>query len=113
MNRRAIFIGFLGVAMSLSVSQRGAGEDIRFPSDPGVIDVTQAPNNADKTGKEDASDAIRGPIKAGLGSRSCLTGRPQDVEPDDALQLPRSSTGLGGPSYARYSSSAPAPLFPP
>ena len=34
-------------------------ENMVFPADTGVIDVTQPPYNADQTGKMDTSDAIR------------------------------------------------------
>lgn len=35
-----------------------AQNDIVFPNDAGIVDVTKSPYNADNTGKEDATDAI-------------------------------------------------------
>jgi Pectate lyase superfamily protein len=85
MNRRSIFKWFLGFAIAAAgviVSKRTASapqlsrgstrEDIRFPSDPGIIDVTQAPYNADKTGNVDATESIRKAIADNLGSRGFI-----------------------------------------
>lgn len=44
-------------------------ENIVFPPDTGVIDVTQPPYNADKTGQLDASEVIRLAISNNIGSR--------------------------------------------
>jgi Pectate lyase superfamily protein len=49
-----------------------AQKNVRFPIDPGVIDVTKPPYNADNTGVADASDAIRLAIRDYLGTRAFI-----------------------------------------
>lgn len=49
-----------------------AQENIRFPDDPGVIDVTKAPYGADRSGKADATEAIRRAIADHIGSRAFI-----------------------------------------
>lgn len=65
-------------------------EDIRFPEDPGVYDVTKAPFNADPSGKTDATEALRAAIAAGLG-RSCF------------IYIPNGTYTVSGPLWWRGS----------
>jgi hypothetical protein len=75
MKRKVAAFGSMAIVLSLAGSATGAEsapQGVRFPNDPGVIDVTQAPYAADRTGKEDASDAIRAAIKDHIGSRAFI-----------------------------------------
>ncbi len=59
---------FLAVAL-LALGRPVRAEDIRFPVDPGVADVTKAPYRADNTGAADASDAILAATRDMMGTQ--------------------------------------------